>query len=99
VSGAAPLSFHPVLAPEDQARAGYYALLSRLYYAGPDAALLEAIARADEVIAESHATPLAAAWRALVAAAMAMDADAAREEYDGAFVGTGKAEVTPYATY
>ena len=33
-------------APEDQARADFYALLSRLYRAAPDAALLAAIAAA-----------------------------------------------------
>ena len=34
------------LAPEDQARADFYALLARLYADPPDAALLAAIARA-----------------------------------------------------
>ncbi|MGC2519974.1 MAG: molecular chaperone TorD family protein [Burkholderiales bacterium] len=92
------LSFHSPLAPEDQARAGYYALLARLYYAGPDAALLAAIAGADEIAGEEHSA-LASAWRALAAAARAMDAEAAALEYDEVFVGTGKAEVTLYATF
>jgi TorA maturation chaperone TorD len=86
------------VAPEDQARADFYALLARLFYAGPDAALLAAIAGADEIVAEGDAR-LAESWRELVAAAAAADPEAAREEYDLVFVGTGKAEVTPFATH
>ena len=85
-------------AGEDRARAGYYALLARLYYSGPDAALLGTIAGADE-IAHDPGSGLAGAWNALVAAAAAMDAEAARLEHDEVFVGVGKAEVTPYASY
>lgn len=84
---------------EDQARADFYALIARLFYAGPDAALLAAIAGADEIPAEDDGAPLAEAWRALGAAAAATDAEAAREEYDSVFVGTGKAEITPYASH
>jgi len=94
-----PLKFQSPEVPEDQARAGYYALLARLYYAGPDAALLAAIAGADDVAADGEQSPLAAAWRALASAARVMDAEAARLEYDQLFVGTGKAEVTPYASF
>jgi TorA maturation chaperone TorD len=99
VSAATPLPFQPPEAPEDQARAGYYALLARLFYAGPDAALLESMARADEIVASDGESPLANAWNALAAAARAMDAEAARVEYDELFVGTGKSEVTLYASF
>jgi TorA maturation chaperone TorD len=95
---AVPLQFQPPTAEEDRARAGYYALLARLFYAGPDAALLEAIAGADEIVAEAGSS-LAGAWNALSAAARVMDAEAASLEYDQVFVGTGKADVTPYASY
>jgi hypothetical protein len=44
-----PLAFQPPEIPEDQARAGYYALLARLYYAGPEAGLLATIAGAEDV--------------------------------------------------
>jgi TorA maturation chaperone TorD len=94
-----PLQFHPPAAEEDQARAGYYALLARLFYAGPDAALLEAIAGAGEMAAGEAGSALANAWNALATAARAMDAEAAQLEYDEVFVGTGKADVTPYASY
>jgi TorA maturation chaperone TorD len=92
-----PLNFQVPEVPEDKARAGYYALLARLFYSGPDADLLEAIAGPGEMVAEGG--PLAGPWGALAAAARAMDAEAARLEYDEVFVGTGKAEVTPYASF
>ena len=92
-----PLSFQPPEVPEDQARAGYYALLARLFYAGPDAKLLEAIAGTGP--AEDAGSAIGETWSALVAAARATDAQAAQFEYDQLFVGTGKAEVTPYASF
>ena len=94
-----PLHFQPPEVPEDQARAGYYALLARLFYGGPDAQLLGTIADADEIVAGGAQSALAGAWSALAVAARATDAEAARLEYDELFIGTGKAEVTPYATY
>jgi TorA maturation chaperone TorD len=96
---AAPLKIAQPVFEEDQARAGHYALIARLFYAGPDAALLAAIAGADEIAGGDETAPLASAWRALRAAAAAMDAESAREEYDNVFVGTGKAEITPYASH
>ena len=83
--------------PEDRARADFYALIARLFYAGPDAGLLAAIGGADEIAGEGENASLALAWKSLIAAAAAMDAEAARAEYDSVFVGTGKAEITPYA--
>jgi len=92
----APLGFHAPLVQEDEARAGYYALLGRLLYAGPDAGLLQSIAGSAEIAAGGQ---LAGPWNALAAAARAMDTEAARAEYDELFVGTGKAQVTPYASF
>jgi TorA maturation chaperone TorD len=79
----------------DRARADLYALLARLYYAAPDAMLLELIAHESQ----AEGAVLAAAWNALAAAAATADAAAVRQEYDDVFIGTGKAEITPYATY
>lgn len=84
---------------EDRARADFYALISRLFYAGPDAGLLAAIAAADEITGEAGNVSLAETWKSLISAAAAMDAEAAREEYDAVFIGTGKAEVTLYASH
>ncbi len=87
-----PLAFVP---PEELARANFYGLLARLFYAPPDEALLKALASADELEAEDEA--LAARWRELIGAAAATSAEAGREEYDSAFIGTGKAPITLYA--
>lgn len=84
-----------LVAPEEQARANFYGLLARLFYAPPDASFLKALAMADELDAEDET--LAARWRELIAAAAATEAEAVREEYDETFVGTGKAPVTLYA--
>jgi len=89
----------PEVAPEEQARAGLYALLARLWYAAPDRALLAAIADAPPLAGEGTYGGLAEAWRGLQAAAAATDPEAARDEYDAAFVGTGKAEVSLYVSH
>ncbi len=87
------------LAPEDQARANIYALLARLYADGPDAELLDRLAASDEMVAEGSETGLADAWNALIAAAGAMDPEAARQEYDDLFVGVGKSPVNLHASH
>jgi len=87
------------LAPEDAARANFYALLARLWHSGPDAALLKAIAGADEIVAEGEQAGLAEAWRELKAAAAATDAETARAEHETLLIGTGKAAVTPYVSH
>jgi TorA maturation chaperone TorD len=86
---AAPLEFVP---PEEAARANLYALLARLFYAPPDAQLLRAIA------SETMEGELAAPWKELAQAAKEADPEALREEYETAFIGTGKAPVTLYTT-
>jgi TorA maturation chaperone TorD len=87
------------LAPEDAARADFYALLSRLYIAAPDAALLQTLAAADAIDAESEqGAELVQAWQRLVLASGAMDAAAAEDEYQSLFVGVGKSEVSLYAS-
>lgn len=85
------------LEAEDQARADLYALFARLFHAGPDADLLAAIAANGG--AGGGDAPFEQAWDALALAAARADANAARAEYDQVFVGTGKAEVTPYASH
>jgi TorA maturation chaperone TorD len=97
-AAARPLTFVPRPAQEDAARAEFYALLARLWYAGPDRALLATLAAADEITPEAEASELAAAWRALVAAAGATDEEAARLEYDEVFVGIGRAPVSMFST-
>jgi TorA maturation chaperone TorD len=89
------------MAPEDQARADFYALLARLYAAAPDAALLASIAGCDQLAgdAESEAgRALAVAWGKLLAASSAMDPAAAADEYQTLFVGVGKSEVSAHGS-
>lgn len=95
----APAGTPGVLAPEDRARADLYALISRLFFAAPDAGLLAAIAGADEIAVEAENISLAQCWKSLTLAAAEADADAVQAEYDSVFVGTGKAEITPYASH
>jgi TorA maturation chaperone TorD len=93
----APVLFTHRIEPEDQARADFYALLARLYRQAPDAALLAAIAAADELQVTpgaEHGEALAKAWRDLVAASSVMDPDAATEEYQALFIGLGQSEVS-----
>ena len=93
-----PVQFVRPPAPEDAARADLYALLARLFYAGPDAGVLCAIAAADALVAPSE-TPLSIAWRALQEASRAIDAQQASDEYTTLFVGVGKAPVSVYASH
>jgi TorA maturation chaperone TorD len=80
------------LPPEEEARANFYALLARLFYAPPDAGLLGAIA------GEALEGDLGRPWEDLKRAAASADAEAVREEYETAFIGTGKAPVTLYTS-
>jgi TorA maturation chaperone TorD len=86
------------VAPEDEARAEFYALLARLYAAAPDAPLLAAIG-ASALWEDNGSQPLAAAWNRLVLASRAMDAEAAEQEYTDIFVGVGKSEVNPHGSH
>lgn len=85
-----------MIAPEEQARANFYGLLARLFYSAPDADLLHLISAAGDMQAEDDR--VAAAWRELRAAAGSADVERVREEYEAAFVGTGKAPVTLYSS-
>jgi TorA maturation chaperone TorD len=84
------------LPPEELARGNFYGLLGRLFFAPPDTSLLEALAGAEHVTAGD--ADLRDGWEALIDAAVHADAEALRESYDGAFVGTGKSPVSLYTT-
>ena len=95
---AKPVAFVKTPAREDAARADLYGLLSRLFYTGPDAALLLAIPAAQGLIAAAE-SELSKTWAALCDAAKTVDAEAAMLEYDQLFVGTGKAPISIYASH
>lgn len=90
-----PLHFERALPPEEQARANFYGLLARLFYSAPDAEVLRLIAEAGDIAAEDER--LSAVWRELQQAARSAAPERVREEYEAAFIATGKAPVTLYS--
>jgi TorA maturation chaperone TorD len=98
VEAAARVQVHRPLAPEEQARADFYALLARLCHAAPDAKLLGAISIAGEIPPEGEPA-LTTAWSGFVAAASVMDPEAVAEEYHTLFEGMGAAEVSIYSAF
>jgi len=90
-----PLESAPTIAPEDLARADLYGVLARLYYAAPDAQLLAALSNAPASPATDN-SPLAEAWQALREACRSAFPVMLDNEHTLLFIGTGKAEVTPY---
>jgi TorA maturation chaperone TorD len=85
------------LQPEDEARAAYYGLIARLFYAAPDEGVLAQMLHANAF--EGSDAPIARAWRELAAAAKTAFPVVLETEHTELFVGTGKAEVTPYLTH
>ena len=86
----------PAIEPEDLARANLYGLVSRLFYAPADPNLLAEISRSGQAAAGEAGEGLIAAWRGLQEASQRAYPAVVRQEYDGLFVGVGKAAVTPY---
>ncbi len=78
----------------DRARAAEYSLLSTLLARSPDAQLISRLARL-----EGDASPLGLAHAALGQAAAKTDAESAAREYFALFVGLGRGELLPYASY
>ncbi len=83
------------LQPEDEARAGIYGLVARLFYAPPDAGTLGYILNSNAFEGSGN---LALAWRNLVEACRTAYPVVLENEHTELFIGTGKAEVTPYLT-
>jgi TorA maturation chaperone TorD len=80
--------------PVDAARAQEYALLATVLSSAPSRALLEQIARLRD-----GPTPLERAHAALAEAASGARASDVEREYFDLFVGVGRGEVLPYASY
>lgn len=85
------------LAPEDEGRLQLYALLARLFAAGPDEGLLRGLAQSAGSIAGDG--PLAHAFDALARAAAGTSARDATLEFDETFIGVGKAPITTYLSH
>src|SRR3981189_955635 len=78
----------------DHARAQEYALLAALLSHSPDAQMIEHLSRLS-----GEATRLGAAHAALSAAAASMEPERIEREYFDLFVGLGRGELFPYASY
>ena len=78
----------------DQARAREYSLLSALLAHSPDTQMIERLAGLS-----GDATPLGAAHGALSAAAARVSPERIEREYFDLFVGLGRGELFPYASY
>lgn len=87
----------PVLDAEDQARANFYGLIARLFYQAPDAQLLGELLNAQPFgDADSE---IADAWREMMEACRKAFPVQLEDEHTELFIGTGKAEVTPYLSH
>jgi len=84
---------------EDLARAAMYGLLARLFYAPPDASLLQAISLADEIVASDPNAALSLAWRKLQAASLVTEPAAVTDEFSALFIGVGHGQVNPYLSW
>jgi TorA maturation chaperone TorD len=80
--------------PIDLSRAQHYGLLSLLLGQAPTAALLERLGAL-----EGGDNPLGRAQQALAAAARQADPDGVSREYFDLFIGVGRGELLPYASY
>ena len=87
----------PELQPEDAARAGLYGLIARLFYAAPDEGVLGQLLHSNAFAGSGQ--PIALAWRELVEAGRTAFPVVLENEHTDLFIGTGKAEVTPYLTH
>jgi len=85
------------LEPEDEGRLQFYALLARLFAAGPDEGLLRALTQSAGSIEGDG--ELAGAWNDLANAAAHTSSRDATLEFDTTFVGVGKAPVTTYLSH
>ena len=82
------------IAEEDRLRAELYALLAGLLLKAPDEEALKQIAAIS-----GDDTEIGAAFGALASAAQSFSAPAVSEEYEALFIGLGRGELVPFASY
>ena len=93
-----PLRFGSADGGEELARAEMYGVLAQLWFAPPDAALLQQFKVAVTQAPEAGSL-LEAPWQALVAAMRNTTVADAADEHDALFGGVGKPEVYLYGSY
>lgn len=86
------------VAAEEQLRAQTYSLLSHLLAGPPDSTLIESL-KACDVAPQGEESVLAAAWRMLAIAASRTTAADLQDEYQALFIGIGRGELVPYASW
>jgi TorA maturation chaperone TorD len=74
-----------------------YLLLGTLLSGPPDEAILEMLLDIDA--GEAEATPMTALWQSLQDAARATDTERLSDEYFNLFIGLGRGELVPYASF
>ncbi|MGI9303675.1 MAG: TorD/DmsD family molecular chaperone, partial [Gammaproteobacteria bacterium] len=88
-----------VVEPEDVLRADCYALLGALLTAPPTRAVIDAIQSIQRIDADDGAA-MARAWHSLrLAGESAADLAALDDEHHALFVGVGRGELMPYASW
>ena len=87
----------PSLDPEDEARAALYGMIAQLFYAPPDPGVLAQILNVRAF--EGDESTLALRWRELADRCRAATPVMLENEHTRLFIGTGRAEVTPYLTH
>ena len=85
------------VAPEEAARANLYGLIARLFYAAPDAQLIAELLQA-QAVAEPG-SELDQHWGAVLDACRHAFPPVLEQEHTELFIGTGKAEITPYLSH
>lgn len=83
----------------ESARAEVYALLSSLFYQPPSKELLHVIATGSLICNDEPVSDFCRAWRALQQAAALADAEAVKDEFEAAFIGTGRQPVMLYGSF
>jgi TorA maturation chaperone TorD len=92
-----PLSIGSGVDAGDAARAEIYVLLGTLLAGPPDAVTLEMLLDID--VGEADENPMTAIWQSLQDSARDIDADRVVEEYFSLFIGLGRGELVPYASF
>ncbi|NOR40584.1 MAG: molecular chaperone TorD [Gammaproteobacteria bacterium] len=93
----APLSMGMPVDASDAARAEIYLLLGSLLSGPPDKAILEMLLEIDA--GEPDATPMASIWQSIQALAKTADTEQIESEYFNLFIGLGRGELVPYASF
>jgi TorA maturation chaperone TorD len=89
-----PITQEPGIPEEEQLRADIYGVLARLLAGPPDTALLGALAGMS-----GDGSELGAAFRDLARTAAGATAETTAREYHDLFIGVGRGELLPYASY